>query len=124
MKAVPHNLSVGTKGETLAADMLTRKGYHILETNFKTRFCEIDIIARYQESICFIEVKTRTSVKKGLPREAVHHTKQQKIRLGAQQFIKQNRLYRNRFRFDVVEVLLKEDNTCEINHIENAFTGQ
>jgi putative endonuclease len=68
-------MTLGSWGESIAAKFLTRKGYIILERNFRCRLGEIDIIALDRKSIIFIEVKTRRNQKYGLPCEAVNTQK-------------------------------------------------
>ncbi len=118
-------LSLGQKGERQAAKFLIRKGYDLIETNYRTPFAEIDIIARHEGFLCFIEVKTRKSLRKGLPREAVTRAKQQKILAGANQYLReqakkntegkaqgQKRIQgqiQERIRFDVLEVFMDAD---------------
>ena len=105
----------------MAVEHLVESGYTILETNYITRFAEIDIIAAIDDCLVFVEVKTRTSLKKGLPREAVTAAKQQKIILAAQQYMKTRALAgQKRIRFDVMEIFYEKD-TCSINHIPHAF---
>lgn len=64
-------LSRGKEGEKLAASYLKSQGYRIIERNFKKRYGEIDIIAQEEETLVFIEVKTRWSRRFGRPEEAV-----------------------------------------------------
>ena len=118
----------GQHGETLAAEFLSRNGYTLLERNYRTRNAEIDIIARDHDCICFVEVKTRTSRKKGLPRESVHHTKQQKLISGASFYLKEKKLFDQQVRFDVIEIFIprvtRDENFAsppEITLIKNAF---
>ncbi len=106
----------GDFGEKQAQNYVKKLGYQILETNYKTKFGEVDIIAKDKEIIVFIEVKSRNSLKYGRPSEAVTLYKQNKIRQVAQFYIIKNNLISNYIRFDVLEIL---DN--EINHILNAF---
>lgn len=113
----------GHKGEFAATCFLQTRGFRILETNFQTKAAEIDIIAKDHETLCFIEVKTRSSIKKGLPRESVTLPKQNKIILGASYYLKKNRLMESKIRFDVVEVLEKEG-SFEFNLIKNAFQAR
>ena len=61
----------GRHGEDLAVDWLLARGYQILHRNWRYAHCEIDIISKRKDIICFIEVKTRTSLLFGLPEEAV-----------------------------------------------------
>ncbi len=110
----------GHKGESAAFSFLETHGFKILETNFRTRAAEIDIIAKDRETLCFIEVKTRRSLNKGLPRESVTPSKQKKIILGATFYLKKNRLLESRIRFDVIEILEKEGR-FDIRLIKNAF---
>ena len=78
------------------------------------------IIAKDHETLCFIEVKTRSSIKKGLPKESVTPSKQNKIILGASFYLKKNRMLESRIRFDVIEVFEKKGR-FEFNLIKNAF---
>ncbi len=112
--------SLGHLGETFAISFLKKQRIKILETNFRTKFSEIDIIAKDSDTICFVEVKTRRSLKKGLPREAVTPSKQKKIILGGTQYLKNKNLLNHRIRFDVIEVH-QENDTLSINLIKHAF---
>jgi len=112
--------SLGRHGEFSAVSFLQAGGFKILETNFRTKAAEIDIIAKDHETLCFIEVKTRRSIKKGLPRESVTPAKQNKIIMGASFYLKKNRLLESKIRFDVMEVFEKAG-CFEFNLIKNAF---
>jgi len=116
--------NVGAWGEAVAQEYLRHKGYRILAANFRTRFGEIDIIARDAQYIVFVEVKTRRSCAFGLPREAVTWRKQQKILLAAQEWLQQNPLPLQP-RFDVIEVYSTKKGVSppSCHHIENAFEG-
>ncbi|NSW91082.1 MAG: YraN family protein [Firmicutes bacterium] len=120
--------NLGLLGENFAVHYLKSNNYVILERNFRfSRFGEIDIIAKDNEYICFIEVKTRTGSVFGTPSEAVNKSKQIKIKMLAQIYIKGKGLFNKNIRFDVIEVFV--DNTNEkqefkvrdINLIKNAF---
>ena len=110
----------GQRGEKEAVSYLKKKGYKILKTNFRTRFAELDIIARDRNTLCFIEVKARRSLKTGLPKEAVTATKQKKIILAATSYLKDSDLFDSEIRFDVVEVFFTHDK-ISVNLIKNAF---
>ena len=108
---------LGIQGEAIAKEYLINKGYIILETNYNNKIGEIDIIAKIDKTIVFIEVKTRQSLRYGHPREAVNYYKQQKIRNVAVGYLKFKGLYEKvNMRFDVVDILGEE-----ITHIQNAF---
>ena len=94
--------------------------------NFRyKRLGEIDIIARENNFVCFIEVKARSTLDYGLPREALNFRKQENIKKLASIFIAKNKLFNSDIRFDVVEVYIKKARdviTVErINLIKNAF---
>ncbi len=114
------NQSLGLAGEEAAASFLKSKGYRILKRNFKCRLGEVDIVARDNETYCFVEVKTRSSEDFGLPQEAVSRQKQAQISKAALHYLKTRKLFEKSARFDVVSVLYRE-NTPQIDLIENAF---
>lgn len=107
---------LGTKGEIIAKDYLTSQGYTILETNFSNQIGEIDIIAKENDTIVFVEVKTRETLRFGYPREAVTKYKQNKIRQVALVYLKLKRKLNRPVRFDCIEIL-----GDEITHIKNCF---
>lgn len=117
----PFRLSLGDRGELAACRFLKEKGYEILEKNYKCKLGEIDVIARRQERLAFIEIKTRTSNQFGMPQEAVNLQKQEKIFKVAQWYMKEKKLAKTPVAFDVVAVLWKEDEPPEINLIVDAF---
>lgn len=113
---------LGKKGEQLAAKYLENScGYTLIKQNFTTKIGEIDIIAQDHGTIVFIEVKTRMTIRYGVPSEAVNKRKQQKIGKVAACFLCQQKRWQHPCRFDVIEVYAKNDNSIKINHIKNAF---
>ena len=115
---------IGKKGEDLAVSYIERKGYKILNRNYHSRFGEIDIIAKKEKYIVFIEVKTRCANTKFTAFEAVDTFKQKKIIKTAMIYLSENNLDLQP-RFDVIAVLFEGNlgEIKEINHIENAFDG-
>lgn len=114
------NLKLGLKGEDLAEDFLKKQGYRILKKSFRTSFGQIDIIAKEKKTLCFVEVKTRSSLEFGLPQEAVHPLKQKRIIKTALVYLKDNQLLDRPVRFDVVSIQYR-DNLPKIELIRNAF---
>ena len=110
---------LGKLGEDCAAKFLEDNGYEIIARNFRIRSAEIDIIAQKDGVIVFVEVKARSSIRHGLPVEAVNFRKQRKIIEAAGVFLQD--FSDCACRFDVVEVYLSGERVEEINHIENAF---
>lgn len=110
---------LGKLGEDCAAKFLEDNGYEIVARNFRIRSAEVDIIAQKDGVIVFVEVKARSSIRHGLPVEAVNFRKQKKIIEAAGVFLQD--FSDCACRFDVVEVYLSGERVVEVNHIENAF---
>ncbi len=111
---------IGKEGEEKASKYLKRKGYKIIEENFKCREGEVDIIAKDKNTdLVFVEVKTRTTSKYGTPAEAVNQIKKEHIQKVARYYILKNKLINKAIRFDVIEILIGK--TCLIHHIKQAF---
>ncbi|HHW92182.1 MAG TPA: YraN family protein [Firmicutes bacterium] len=115
---------IGQLGEEMALRYLRRQGYRILERNFRCRLGEIDLIAREKEELVFIEVKTRTSTRFGLPQEAVNWEKQRRLSRLAQFYLVSRGLAGINCRFDVVAILLTDGGKPRIEIIKDAFPLQ
>jgi putative endonuclease len=111
---------LGRDGEQIAEKYLRKKGYRLVERNYRCPLGELDLIALDRRVIVFVEVKTRVDESYGPPLESVHPRKQQKMIGAAQYFLSQHKLQDREARFDVVGVSLTGD-TPVIEHIENAF---
>ena len=101
---MPDNLSLGHKGEQIALRFLKNQGYRFIQSNFRTKVGEIDLIFEDKPFIVFVEVKTRTHNTQGLPEEAVNFRKISHITKTAQLYIQQNNLSHTPARIDVVAV--------------------
>ena len=110
----------GEKGEALAVRRLRKAGYKIIETNYHTRLGEIDIIAKDNDTIVLVEVKSRRSVHFGNPKQAVTPQKQRKISMVALYYLKTTGQTTARARFDVVTVISNRDQP-QVDIIKNAF---
>ncbi len=124
MKNKPRHsgLAAGRSGEDAAVRHLQKQGYRILARNFRKAFAEVDIIARHRETLVFVEVKTRSSLRYGAPVEAVHPGKQRRLSKIALDYMMQEGLDGQSARFDVVSVLLDSQGAVEhIEVVENAF---
>ena len=113
------HLDTGKSGEDKAVAHLEEKGYEILARNHRFRHAEIDIIAKKNKILIFVEVKTRTNVSYGMPEEFVDATKRRLIMKAAEQYIF-DRDWHGDIRFDVVSVVITQQ-TVKIQHIEDAF---
>lgn len=107
------------KGEELATNYLKKKGYKIVERNFRKGYGEIDIIAIKDNVLVFVEVKTKTSNYKGTPLEQIHYYKLQHLIKTAQFYKTLNPKYPEQMRIDAVSVLLTDANNPQIEHVEN-----
>ena len=112
---------LGKEGEEAAANFLVDKGYILLERNFSFTGGEIDLIARLDDRIHFIEVKTRKTVSYGTPAMAVNSRKQEKIIKTAKYYLTSHKIYDAPCSFDVIEVFKFCDNRVAVRLIENAF---
>ena len=97
---------LGKRGEDVAARYLRRKGYKIVERNFRCTLGEMDIVAFDGDTLCFIEVKTVSGKSYGPPEMAVDIKKQRKLSRVALAFLGQNGLNDTKARFDVVAITL------------------
>lgn len=113
-------LSLGRRGELAAALYLERKGMKILERNLRTPVGEIDLVARHQRILAFVEVKTRRGGRFGLPAEAVGPRKQHQIIQTAKWYLNGRPTSNLQPRFDVIAVTLSADG-LQIEHIPGAF---
>ncbi|MBM9604313.1 YraN family protein [Desulfopila inferna] len=116
-----NGISLGKAGEKSAAHFLRKKGYTIIQTNYRTRYAEIDIIADHRNTLVFIEVKTRKTNFLETPLAAVTVNKQRHISMAAQLYLGSKNLFDKDARFDVIAVYLGGGTTPRIEHIENAF---
>lgn len=117
-----NTLNVGNLGEKLSVQYMLGKGFDVLETNYHSRYGEVDIIVKNSKHIVFIEVKTRKPNSMSKPAESVTVAKQSKIIKTAMTYLQKTECDLQP-RFDVIEVIMsnKQPLQYSINHIENAF---
>ena len=113
----PHEL--GKLGEELAAEYIVKKGYQILERNWRSGHKEIDIIALQDDVLVVVEVKTRKTDDYGEPEIAVGRDKQRMLIRAADAYVRFKNLDVD-VRFDIISIVIT-DNEPEIEHIEDAF---
>ena len=113
--------SVGILGEKLARDFLKKRGYLILESNYRCPEGEIDIITRHKDSLVFVEVRTKRSLEYGSPEESITSTKMEKLRAVAAHYQQTHENLPASWRIDVVAVQMDQnDKILRIEIIENA----
>ncbi len=114
---------LGEKGEELAAELLTEKGFEILERNYRFGHGEIDIIAKDPNDgyTVFVEVKARQNLEYGEPEFAITKSKQRQIKKIAELYLYDKGITEIDCRFDVVAILFRGKIRPIVNHLENAF---
>ena len=112
---------LGLLGENMAKHFLSEKDFKIVASNYRFKKWEIDIIAEKDNTIVFIEVKTRQNDYLGEPWRAVTRTKQRQIIRVAQEYLVHNNISQEA-RFDVISILHNPERSLnKIEHIEDAF---
>jgi putative endonuclease len=111
-------------GENVAAQELQRLGFRVVARNYHCRGGEADIVAFEGETLVFVEVKTRSQLRHGLPREAVGWTKQQRLARAAEHYVAASELDDPPIRFDVVEVVMLNGQIAAIELIRDAFVPE
>jgi len=94
----------GAKGEAVAARALAEAGFGVVERNWRSRFGEVDLVARRDDLLLFVEVKARRSDRYGVGAAAVTPAKQKKLAHAAKAYLARHAHGRERIRFDVIEV--------------------
>ncbi|MBM3314592.1 YraN family protein [candidate division WOR-3 bacterium] len=110
----------GAAAEKLARAWLAGRGYRVIESNYRSRVGEIDIICKDRDTVVFVEVKSRATADFGSPAQAVDHRKQRKLRRLAEQYLIERRLESSPARFDVLSILAGPAGP-RVEHFEGAF---
>jgi putative endonuclease len=115
------NISIGKRGEELARKYFRKKGYTIVDCNFRSRHGEIDLVLRKNRAFRFVEVKFRSTTEFGLPQESVVKHKQQRIRNTTLLWLKRRRFsLDSEIHFDVLAIS-GEAGHLTYEYIEDAF---
>jgi putative endonuclease len=115
------NISIGKRGEELARNYFQKRGYIIVESNFRSRHGEIDLVLRKNKAFRFVEVKFRSTTEFGLPQESVVKHKQQRIRNVTLLWLKRRHFSLDcEVHFDVLAISREAGNLI-YEYIEDAF---
>ncbi|WP_192348219.1 YraN family protein [Algoriphagus sp. Y33] len=114
-----HNDS-GKLAEKLAADFLIGKGYELVETNYRHRHAEIDLILKHRGLLIFVEVKFRSGTGFGFAEEFVDSTKRKLLIKAADHYIFEKD-WHNDIRFDIIGVYKDRTGNINFKHFEDAF---
>ena len=120
-KEKPEHLRRGELGERAAKKFLQGQGLKFLAANFRSARGEIDLIFRDSDCLCFIEVKTRSSEEWSRPAAAVDARKKKLLSQTALDYLRRLKNPEAKFRFDIVEVLLRDGEVREVRHLPNSF---
>ena len=112
----------GRLGENIACDFLRKNGYKIIETNYRCRDGEIDIITQQQDTLVFVEVRTKRSFFFGSPEESITQTKKEHLRAVAEHYNQNHENLPPEWRIDVIAIEIDRDGKVHrIEIIENAI---
>lgn len=114
-----HRQRLGRWGEETAAAYLKSKDFEVLAQNVRTPYGEIDLIARQNEAVIFVEVKTRSSDKFGHPEVSVNARKQEHMLAAAEHYAAEHNIHH--WQIDVIAVFGRPGSRPEIRHFEDAI---
>lgn len=114
-------IQLGKNGEEAAVHFLERRGYKIIQQNFRAQCGEVDIIAMDKDVLCFVEVRTRTTEDEGHPFESISYAKKRKLARMAAYYMMVKNLQDIQARFDVVAVISVASGGWNIEVLPNAF---
>lgn len=120
----PARLRLGRQGEDLAVAELARRGYQIIERNWRCEAGEVDIVAREGSAWVFVEVRTRRSTRFGSPEESVTHAKQARMIVVAEHYLAEHELAEVDWRLDLVAVVVgRRGQPVRVSVLQNAVQG-
>lgn len=114
------NTEIGRQGEEIAVEFLRKRGFEILETNWRYHHLEVDIIAKDGDMLVFVEVKTRATSYFGYPEEAVSPQKIRRLLNASEAYILEKD-YNGDSRFDLISIILPSGKPPELEYFEDAF---
>lgn len=114
------NRELGILGEDYATNWLSKQGYQILDRNWRGTRVELDLVTKKNNTIVFVEVKTRSSNYCGFPAEAITATKLQNIKSAALQWLDAHDAKSTGLRIDVIALLYRGSN-FQVTHIKGVY---
>jgi putative endonuclease len=111
---------IGRSGEQIAAAFLQEKGYQILDENYTSRYGELDLVVMDLDMVVFVEVKTRTSTRFGLPEESISPEKLERIHKAGLVWLQDHPAAPDDWRIDAIAIRLDRHQTIQdIQHFIN-----
>ncbi len=115
---------LGSRGERLAQEHLGNAGYQIVETNYRCQWGEVDIIARDDDFLVFVEVRTRRGTSFGTPEESITKEKAQRLIATAETYLDEHQASAAQWRIDFISVEMDHQGRLKpLRHIKNAVEG-
>ena len=116
-----HRIRLGKWGEGVAGRFLQEKGYVLLETNYRCRWGEVDIVAQEGDDLVFVEVRTRRGVQYGTPEESITAAKARRLVATAQEYLQEHGQDHAGWRIDLIAIRLDGDRRVpDIAHLRYA----
>ena len=112
--------AVGDEGEERAVRFLEARGYRVLTRNFACRYGELDVVAEHEDTLCFVEVRMRSTAVWGDPSHTVSHAKQRRVVKAALHYLALQGSRGRMIRFDVVSIVGRGE-TATVEHLPGAF---
>jgi Predicted endonuclease distantly related to archaeal Holliday junction resolvase len=112
---------LGRYGEELAVRYLTQHGFSVIDRNWRCSQGEIDVIARHDGAVVFVEVKTRSSTSFGHPFEAITFSKLARMRRLAAAWCEQADSRPGSIRIDAIAIIAPPDAQPTVEHLEGVF---
>jgi putative endonuclease len=114
----------GNLGEKLACNFLANNGYRIIETNYRCRDGEVDIVTQQRDVLVFVEVRTKKNLRFGTPEESITERKKEKLRAVAEHYTQNHENLPPAWRIDMVAIQMNYNGkVLRIEIIENAIEG-
>lgn len=120
-RAGAFRFTLGDRGEIIAADYLAAQGYKIIGQKIRASFGELDLVVQKNDTLVFVEVKTRAGTGFGAPEESVDAAKQKKLTQLAAWYLQQHSPAKTKARFDVISIYYDGRQEPQVRHFENAF---
>ena len=112
----------GARGERIARDYLESQGYDVLDTNYRCRWGEIDLVAQQDDTLVFVEVRTKRHLSYGTPQESLTKSKVARLIATAETYLQEHESDGANWRIDLIAVLLAPNGAvAEVQHIPNAI---
>jgi len=113
------SISVGKSGENIAQEYLEKKGYNVIDRNYRTKYGEIDLIVKKDGILIFVEVRSKTGEQFGTPEDTINRIKVRKIQRNAIAYAARKK-WQGQYKIDAICIILNQDNSVKrLDHYEN-----